>query len=149
MGLFDQTRHQCMTQIHCTDIEAEMKIEVTFDNAPESLDNPNEAVLDDGSDSVSNYIEAVTITEETFENLPDQSNTENVVVIPLWKRNVWSTNRLRQRNFQQIEIDQTEQKNDYTQSSQKPKAKKRASILSCDICGYSCLKKSSLQMHIY
>merc|ERR1712080_572600 len=24
-----------------------------------------------------------------------------------------------------------------------------ASILTCDICGYSCLKKSSLQMHIY
>jgi len=32
-----------------------------------------------------NHIEAVTITEEEFENIPHLSNTENVVAIPLRK----------------------------------------------------------------
>ena len=75
--LNDQTRHQCMTQIHPTDIEALIKMELTHDNASESMDNPNEALLDDGSHLLSNVIKAVTITEETFANIPDLPNTEN------------------------------------------------------------------------
>ena len=42
------------------------------------LNNCKETLMDNETSFMENYIEAVTITEEEFENIPPQSNTETV-----------------------------------------------------------------------
>ena len=70
-------------EIHCEEESDSLKIIENLEKIfgfPRNLDinNPNETV----STSVNN-IEAMTITEEVFENILDESNAEKNVIIPL------------------------------------------------------------------
>ena len=88
---------------------------------------------------VENEIKAVTITQEAFEDIPTISNTEQVVIIPL--------RRLRDSNMRltkSIEIEGNLGNDSNQQDSKMVKSK----AFVCDYCSWSCLKKSTLSLHI-
>ena len=103
------------------------------------VQNSDETLIYNETSSSENEFEAVTITQESFEDIPTMSNTEKVVIIPL--RRVRDSNI---RLTKSIEIEGNLGNDSNQQDSKMAKSK----IFVCDYCSWSCLKKSTLNVHI-
>lgn len=149
-------------------------MEVSFSSVPEnqSLNNKekvtctNEETFSENESLIlENYIQGVTITEELFEKIPDESNAENNVIKEAFENIPDQSNAenddiapFSEKNSQCPKspgIDQQKQNNNFdhsqfgqnSQVDERKTLKKRAGA-SCHFCGKSFFDGSTLQKHI-
>jgi len=104
-----------------------------------------------------NNIEAMTITEEVFEDILDDPNAEKVVIIPLRSKNESSKLVVIDQGKEDNVLDNGEKK--VSKKKKKSKKNSRTKVkgssmkkyenkFNCNDCGASFIYKSQLQMHI-